>query len=251
MERKIENREAPISSDGGRLGKGSARVLSSVARRIKGSDYRVDSRIGIAYQVRVASSRVGMKVRGSLRFPGRDARPFLGVGAAIVNGNSLQFGPGVTFGPDSYVDALSENGVRLGRNCSVGRNTRIECTGNIQQIGVGMTVGDDVGLGTDCFYGAAGGIEIGSDTIVGNFVSFHSENHVSESTDVPIRLQGVTRKGIVVGRDCWIGAKSTILDGARIGDGCIIAAGSVVTAGDYASRGIYGGVPAKEIGKRS
>jgi len=91
---------------------------------------------------------------------------------------------------------------------------------------------------------------IGDDTIVGNFVSFHSENHNYDRSDVPIRLQGVNHSGINVGSNCWIGAKSTILDGAVIHNGCIIAAGAVVRAGVYAANGIYGGVPAKLLKMR-
>ncbi|WP_396349817.1 acyltransferase [Gordonia amicalis] len=113
-----------------------------------------------------------------------------------------------------------------------------------------MTVGERVGLGTDCFYGCAGGITIGDDTLVGNFVSLHSENHSAERRDVVIREQGVTHAGIRIGRDCWLGAKVTVLDGTVIEDGCIIAAGSVVTRGTYERYGIYAGVPAKRIGTR-
>ncbi|HEX2548554.1 MAG TPA: acyltransferase, partial [Gammaproteobacteria bacterium] len=138
-----------------------------------------------------------------------------------------------------------------GSNVSFGPRSRIECTGNIQWIGKGIYVGDNVGLGTDNFYGCAGGITIGNDTIIGNFVSFHSENHNHDDLKVPIRSQGVSRIGIKVGSGCWIGAKSTILDGADIGDGCIIAAGALVTAGTYNAFGIYGGVPAKLIKYRS
>jgi len=107
-----------------------------------------------------------------------------------------------------------------------------------------------VGLGSDNFFGAAGGIEIGDDCILGNFISFHSENHNYNDPSVPIRLQGVTRIGIRAGKNCWIGSKATILDGVVIGDGCIIAAGSVVKAGVYEADGIYGGVPAVFIKKR-
>ncbi|WP_422395865.1 acyltransferase [Rhodococcus sovatensis] len=145
---------------------------------------------------------------------------------------------------------MSTDGVRLGRNSTVGKYTRIECVGSLKYLGRGLIAGNNVGLGTDSFYGCAGGIEIGDDTIIGNFCSFHSENHIASSLDVPIREQGVSHSGIVIGRGCWIGARVTILDGATIGDGCIIAAGAVVTAGRYADNSIYGGVPAKLLKAR-
>lgn len=84
---------------------------------------------------------------------------------------------------------------------------------------------------------------------IGNFVSFHSENHNYEDKTIPIRLQGVNHKGIKVGNNCWIGAKVTILDGVQIGNRCVIAARAVVRAGKYPDNCIIGGVPAKIIKK--
>lgn len=117
----------------------------------------------------------------------------------------------------------------------------------MQSIGKGLIVGNNVGLGTHGFFGCAGGIEIGSDTIFGNYVSLHSENHNYERLDVLIRLQGVNRKGIKIGSNCWIGTKVTIFDGTAIGIGCIVAAGAVVSKGIFSDNCIIGGIPAKII----
>lgn len=145
-----------------------------------------------------------------------------------------------------YIDALSRKGVQFGSHVSIGCFTRIECTGSLSYLGEGFTCGDHCGLGTNAFYGAAGGIILGNNVIVGNFVSFHSENHNFSDKDVPIRLQGVNHKGIVIGDNCWIGAKATILDGVHIGSGCVIAAGAVVTK-SFPDNVVIGGVPAKII----
>lgn len=226
-------------------------VLNRYVSRVKKSDFRLDERIGAGYLLTVVRERVLMKLRGLLRFPARSTRPFIGSGVVMRSKKDLAFGSGVTFAHHSYVDALSTDGVRLGDNTSVGRNTRIECTGSLRTLGKGLTVGDNVGLGTDSLYGCAGGITIGNDTIVGNYVTFHSENHRIADDEVPIRLQGVTHEGITVGSNTWIGAKVTVLDGARIGSGCVVAAGSVVTAGEYPDNGIYGGIPARLLKARA
>lgn len=149
-----------------------------------------------------------------------------------------------------FIDALSIKGICFGDNVSIGKYTTIECTGSLRDIGYGLKVGNNVGMGTHGFWGCAGGIEVGADTIFGNFVSLHSENHNYNDLDIPIRTQGVNRIGIKIGENCWIGAKVTILDGVIVNDGCVIAAGSVVSRGIYEPNSIIGGVPARVLKKR-
>ena len=49
---------------------------------------------------------------------------------------------------------------------------------------------------------------------------------------------------VIIGNDCWIGARSVILPGVTIGDCSIVAAGSVVTE-DVQPKTLVAGVPAK------
>lgn len=161
----------------------------------------------------------------------------------------IHFGKNLRLAENVKLDALSEDGICFGDNCSVGINTRIECTESFSFLGKGFKCGNNCGLGTDSFYGCAGGIELGDDVIVGNFVSMHSENHNCSDTEIPIRLQGTTHKGIKIGNNVWIGAKVTILDGVHIGNGCVIGAGSVVTK-SFPDNSVIAGVPAKIIKER-
>jgi len=226
------------------------KILNTVVSRWKGNEYAIDERVPSSYLLILMIERSFMLARGKIRRFKNNGLLFVSSTATIKARSKIKAGRSVSIGRGAYIDALSRNGVIFGNNVSVGTNTRIEVTGNLQYLGKGLVVGDNVALGADCFYGCAGGIEIGDDTIVGNFVSFHSENHVASDLSKPIRLQGVAHKGIKVGNNCWIGAKATILDGAIIEDGCIIAAGAVLKAGTYPANGIYGGVPAALIKQR-
>ena len=64
-----------------------------------------------------------------------------------------------------------------------------------------------------------------------------------------IKDQGVSRKGISVGNNCWIGAGAVFLDGAKIGNGCVVAANAVVR-GTFGDNCVIGGVPAKVLKQR-
>jgi acetyltransferase-like isoleucine patch superfamily enzyme len=75
------------------------------------------------------------------------------------------------------------------------------------------------------------------------------ENHNIDRLDTPIRFQGRTSRGVVIGSDVWIGAGVKILDGAVIGDGCVIGANSVVL-GEIPSFSVAVGVPARPIKSR-
>lgn len=231
-------------------GSGLHAWLMRRATALRGRPLAIDPDISVGYLGSVVLERGLMAARGVLRFPGRSPRPFVGRRVRLRSKRQLRLGRGVTLGHGCLVDATSRDGVRLGNGVSVGRNTRIECTGSLATLGRGLVVGDGVGLGTDNLYGCAGGISIGADTIVGNYVSFHSEDHVFARRDLPIRDQGVTHRGIEVGAGCWIGSRVTVLDGARIGDGVVIAAGAVVVAGEYPAYGVYGGVPARLLAER-
>jgi len=218
--------------------------------KVKKEEWVLDESIPKSYFLNFVMNRIIMAIRGLLVFKKINKRAFIGKNSIIKCRQKITYGTNFTVGINCFIDALSYEGILAGNNVSIGKNTTIECTGSLKEIGRGLVLGDNVGIGSHSFLGCAGGIVIGSDTIIGNFVSFHSENHNYEKTDIPIRLQGVNRRGIKVGDNCWIGAKVTLLDGAEVGNGCIIAAGSVVKAGQYADNAIYGGVPAKFIKPR-
>jgi acetyltransferase-like isoleucine patch superfamily enzyme len=55
-------------------------------------------------------------------------------------------------------------------------------------------------------------------------------NYHFTRTDIPISEQGLDLEGgIIIRKNCWIGANTVILDGVTIGNDSIVGAGSVVT----------------------
>jgi acetyltransferase-like isoleucine patch superfamily enzyme len=174
-------------------------------------------------------------------------RIVLGRGARVRSSRKLRTAGGL-IRIDEYclIDCLSREGISVGRNFKLGAYSRMIVSGSIADLGKGIAIGDNVGIGEFAYIGGAGGVVIGADCIIGQYLSVHPENHSFSDPDRLIRDQGVNRQGIKVGPGCWIGAKVTILDGVSIGKGSVIAAGSVVTS-SFPDRSVIGGVPARLI----
>lgn len=112
-----------------------------------------------------------------------------------------------------------------------------------------VSVGMRTTIGFHTFVYASERIDIGDDCMIAPFVYIVDSDHgIAAGTNMN-RQPNVTRP-ISIGDDVWIGAKAVILSGSTIGSGAIIAAGSVVR-GTVPSGAIYGGIPAREIGRRS
>lgn len=223
-------------------------ILSRVITRVKGESFVLDKSIPVNYLLVFSLQKVCCLVVGIFKLH-RLGKYFVHPTSKIKCISKIQIGSNVNIDRYCYIDALSVDGIKFGNNVSIGKNTTIECSGTLKNLGKGLIIGENVGVGTHGFWGCAGGIEIGDNTIFGNYVSLHSENHNYLDRNRLIRLQGVSRKGIKVGKDCWIGAKVTILDGSEIGNGCIVAAGAVVR-GSFPENVIIGGIPAKIIKQR-
>lgn len=174
----------------------------------------------------------------------------LGRNVRFFNAPKIYFGKFLKLGNNVYVSALSKNGVTFGNNVGIGDFSRIIVSTSLNQIGDYIKIGNNVGIGEFAYLGGAGGLEIGDECIVGQYLSCHPENHIYDDISISIRHQGVTRKGIKIGNNCWIGSKVTILDGVEIGSGSIIAAGAVVNK-SFPENSIIGGVPAKLIKSRN
>lgn len=215
-------------------------------------DFQIDKRISVGYFIRLCWKYGWMKVRGSLySFGNKKIQKglFMGKAVSIVEKKYLTIGSCVKLHDGVYIDALSIDGVHIGNDVILGRNSRIECTGSLSSIGKGISIGNRTTFGNDCFFGAAGGIQIGEDVVAGQYIRFHSENHNFEDTTRLIREQGVSHKGIIIGDNCWIGSGAVFLDGSEIGDGVVVAAGAVVTR-KFPSNVVIGGIPAKILKSR-
>jgi acetyltransferase-like isoleucine patch superfamily enzyme len=106
-----------------------------------------------------------------------------------------------------------------------------------------------LGSGTHIIYPTV----IGDLCMVAQDTHFAGNDHGFSEPGIPMRIANLwedSRKKItIVESEAWIGQRSIVLAGLKIGRGAIIAAGSVVTK-DVSPYTIVGGVPAKFIKNR-
>ena len=228
------------------------KLVEKTISAIKHEPYKLDDAMTSSDLLIILRDKGAQAIRGmwkSLFFGKHSGIVFAGKGVKIRHASHIRAKGGLTLGDGVYINALSKGGVELGDNVSLGAGTIIECTGVIRELGEYVKIGSHVGFAQNCFIAVRGPIEIGDDCIFGPNVSVHSENHVFSDPDKPIRLQGASRQGVKIGRDCWFGEGAVVLDGVEIGDGCVIAANAVVNK-DVPANSVVGGVPARILKKR-
>lgn len=175
---------------------------------------------------------------------------FMGTGVKIFNTKRVKLGKWVKLNDYVFLGGLGKGFLEIGNNSGIGAFSRIEISQSFNNIGSHIKIGNSVGIGPYASLGGAGGLTIGDECIIGPYLSCHPENHNFSDLHSSIRFQGVSREGIEIGKNCWIGAKVTVLDGVKIGDNCVVAAGAVVTKNVPANM-VLGGVPARILKERS
>jgi serine acetyltransferase len=115
--------------------------------------------------------------------------------------------------------------------------------------GASITVGDNAWISKDVMIAANASIGIGANTMIGEFSSIRDAEHGCESTEIPMRFQGLTAESIQIGDDVWIGRGVAVLKGVTIGKGSIVGANAVVTR-DIPDYSIAVGIPARVVKTR-
>lgn len=230
------------------------KIVSGLFFRVKKQEITLDENLKDSDLLRILFERGFMVLRGILRgwnsIFGARGIVFFGKNVSLKHKQYIKIGSGSTLGRGVSIDGLSKYGVSLGKNVNLGDFSILKCTGTFAEIGGGIVIGSNVGIGAFSYIGAAAGVEIGHDCIMGTSVGFYAENHNYGDVSVLIRQQGTSRKGIKIGADCWVGSNAVFLDGCDVGRGCVVGAGSVVTK-SFPEFSIIAGVPARVIGRRN
>lgn len=142
--------------------------------------------------------------------------------------------------------------IKIGKHSWIGSYSILGCWGSFgnQSFNPSLVIGDNCRIGEYSHITTCNEIIIGNGLLTGRFVLITDNSHgglsVEEGLIPPIERQLMTKGGIYIGNNVWIGDKSTILSGVHIGDNVIVASNSVVTR-DVPSNCLVAGSPAKII----
>lgn len=193
------------------------------------------------------------RLRGVLLSPRLGAcggRLFVGRHAKVLFPRHLRVGRGVQLGDYIYISAFGTNGITLGDGVSLREHVWVQVTSQLDDPGVGLSIGAGSYVAPRAVLGAGGGITIGRDALIGAGTQLLAENHVISGPETAIAGQGITRRGIRVGDGAWLGNGVIVLDGVTIGEGAVVGAGSIVTR-DVPAMAVAVGNPARVIRTRS
>ncbi len=149
----------------------------------------------------------------------------------------------VFLGPKLQLQVGRTGRISFGRFTWIGSGTKIRChEGEVE-------IGSKTVLGQECTISAYKRVAIGEQCVIADRVMFIDFDHVVSESELPIRLQGIYKRDVVVGSNVWIGYGAQILRGATVGDNAIIGASSVVTR-DIPANAVAVGSPARVVRMR-
>lgn len=161
-------------------------------------------------------------------------------------GNNFRVGEDVSVHGGAYI--------RIGNSFTAGHHLKLHAWDVYNNAPTGFTpsieIGNNVSILDNCQISCARKIRIGNNVLIGPNVlitdNFHGDASVDNLAIAPLDRMLVSKGGVEIGDNVWIGRNVCIMPGVRIGDGCIIGANAVVTH-DISANCVAVGVPARII----
>lgn len=149
-------------------------------------------------------------------------------------------GSGVVF--EAGVLVFHPETIELGDNVYVGHQAILK--GYYQ--GAGMQIGTDTWIGQQCFFHSAGGLRIGEAVGIGPGVRIITSHHDDPGPARPIMDGTIQFRPVAIGDGTDLGVGCVILPGVTVGKGVQVGAGAVV-AEDLPDLAVAAGVPARVL----
>jgi len=133
--------------------------------------------------------------------------------------------------------------LHLGRWSWIGNDCKIRVHEGEVRIGAKTVIGQE------CTFSVFQHVSIGRECIVADRAMFIDFDHGVVEVERPIRLQGIYKRDVHIGHNCWIGYGAAVLRGVTIGDNCVIGTYTVVTK-DLPANAVAVGQPARVVRMR-
>lgn len=168
-----------------------------------------------------------------------------GKNITIRHPNKIIIGDNVIIDENCMLDAKgsTNEGIVIGNNCFIGRNSILSCKNG------DIVLGSNITVGFNCELFSASKLIIGSDTLIAAYVYCIAGDHEYNTVEKPIGSLNAVSRGIIIEEGCWLGSKALILDGVKIGKNSIIGAAAVVNK-DIPGYSIAIGIPASVVKSR-
>jgi acetyltransferase-like isoleucine patch superfamily enzyme len=110
-----------------------------------------------------------------------------------------------------------------------------------------IKIGDGVYIGRHAYFAAIDSIKIESGCVLSEYVYITDHAHGFHPESGPIMKQQLESKGSVhIGRNCFLGFRTSIMPGVTLGEHCVVGANSVVTR-SFPAYSMVAGCPAEVV----
>ena len=131
----------------------------------------------------------------------------------------------------------------LGPWVHVGDGARLRAHEGTLRIGAKTVLGR--GVTVNCYLD----VSIGAACLVADEVYIADFDHRTDRLELPMKDQGIVKTPVAIGDDVWLGLRSSVLRGSRVGSGSVVGAHAVVR-GDLPPFSVAVGVPAHVVRRR-
>lgn len=157
----------------------------------------------------------------------------------VRNASNIHMGKHIVIKHD--VSLISDGPMRIGDSFIIGERS------TLSSYGPGLTIGNHVQIGNDCYIAQHGGsIVIGNDVLIADSVKMYSLNHTFKNKKILLRQQPCEETCIVIHDNVWIGSGVVLFNNVTIGKGAVIGANTVVRT-NVPKGVIFAGNPGKVV----
>lgn len=161
----------------------------------------------------------------------------------------LNLNPDINIGSNTIIEPGARLFCQYGGSITIGDNCYISQGAQLLTHGGNISIGHNSTVNPYTVIYGQGGTSIGNNVRIAAHCCIVPSNHIFSDISKPIYLQGLSKLGIVIEDDVWLGTGVKVLDGIRIRKGSVVGANAVLTKSTN-EFSINIGIPAKEIKNR-